>query len=271
MPDETRFQELKRYVRFDSRDAELLARFRELAEPEFPRIALEFYDRIREHADAHDVFTGEEQILRLQRSLVLWLSRVCGGQYDEAYYEQTSQIGRVHVKIGLPQRYMLTAMALIRVALLRIADRDASEDAAQTREALIRILDLELAIMLETYKDSFTERIRAVERQERLDLGSALARAERRYVNAVELASVIIVGLDRSGVILLFNREAERVTGFARDEILGRPFLEAIGPDDPDGQLARGLDEALAGRRPAEFRGGVLRRRAGRLGAVLGR
>ena len=269
MPGETRFQELKRYVRFDDRDAQLLLEFRERAAPEFPRIALEFYDRIREHTDAHEVFTGEAQILRLQRTLVLWMSRVCGGTYDEAYHEQTSQIGRVHVKIGLPQRYMLTAMALIRVALLRIADRDFGADAAPTREALIRILDLELAIMLETYKDSFTERIRAVERQERLDLGSALARAERRYVNAVELASVIIVGLDRSGVILLFNREAERVTGFARDEILGRPFLEAIGPDDPDGQLARGLDEALAGRAPAEFSEGLLRTRAGKLRDVL--
>src|SRR3954465_2460977 len=238
MPSETRFQELKRYVRFDDRDAQLLVRFRARAEPEFPRIALEFYDRIREHTDAHDVFTGEEQILRLQRSLVAWLSRVCGGQYDEAYHEQTSQIGRVHVKIGLPQRYMLTAMALIRVALLRIADRDLGADAAPTREALIRILDLELAVMLETYKDSFVERIRSVERQERLDLGSALARAEHRYVNAVELASVIVVGLDRWGAILLFNREAERVTGFARDEVLGRSFLEVLGVEDPDGQGA---------------------------------
>jgi PAS domain S-box-containing protein len=269
MPEETRFQELKRYVRFDGRDAELLARFRERAEPEFPRIALEFYDRIREHSDAHEVFTGEEQILRLQRSLVAWLSRVCSGVYDEAYYEQTAQIGRVHVKIGLPQRYMLTAMALIRVALLRIADRDLGADAARTREAVIRILDLELAIMLETYKDSFVERIRAVERQERLDLGSALARAEHRYVNAVEHASVIIVGLDRSGAILLFNREAERVTGFARDEVMGRPFLAVMGPDDPDGVLARRLDDALAGRSQPEVSEGLLRTRAGKLRDVL--
>src|SRR4051812_29922762 len=116
MPAETRLQELKRYVRFDEGDARLLLAFRELAEPEFPRIAQEFYDRIREHTEAHDVFTGEEQIQRLQRSLVAWMKRVCGGRYDEDYHQQTSIIGRVHVKIGLPQRYMFTAMALIRVA-----------------------------------------------------------------------------------------------------------------------------------------------------------
>jgi PAS domain S-box-containing protein len=264
MPGETRFQELKRYVRFDDRDAQLLLTFREHAGPEFPRIALEFYDRIREHVEAHDVFTGEEQIQRLQRSLVSWLFRVCGGRYDEQYHEQTSQIGRVHVKIGLPQRYMLTAMALIRVALLRICDRALGENAAPTREALIRILDLELAVMLETYKDSFVDRIRAVERQERIDLGNALARAELRYVNAVELASVMIVGLDRSGAILLFNREAERVTGFARDEVLSQDFLDLLGPEEPDEQFSERLEDALAGRAPSHVGESTLRTRAGK-------
>src|SRR6188472_1623468 len=134
MPRETRFQELKRYVRLDERDARLLREFGERARPELPRIAREFYDRIREHEEAHAVFTGEEQIRRLQASLVAWLGRVCGGQYDEAYHEQTSVIGRVHVRIGLPQRYMLTAMALIRVELLRIADQLLGDGAAPTRE-----------------------------------------------------------------------------------------------------------------------------------------
>ncbi|HXK17797.1 MAG TPA: protoglobin domain-containing protein, partial [Polyangiaceae bacterium] len=140
MSTETRFQEIKRYVRLDERDAQLLSAFGVLAAPELGRIAREFYDRIREHEDANAVFTGEEQIQRLQRSLITWLTRVCAGPYDEAYHEQTSIIGRVHVKIGLPQRYMLTAMALIRVALLRIADDKLGAEAGPTREAIVRVL-----------------------------------------------------------------------------------------------------------------------------------
>ena len=46
-----------------------------------------------------------------------------------------------------PSRYS-TAMALIRVELLRIADRVLGVNAAPTREALVRILDVELAVML---------------------------------------------------------------------------------------------------------------------------
>jgi PAS domain S-box-containing protein len=251
-------------VRFDARDAELLLAFGERAAPEFPRIAQEFYDRIREHADAHNVFTGEDQIQRLQRSLVLWLARICGGVYDEAYAEQTAQIGRVHVRIGLPQRYMLTAMALIRVSLVRIADRDLGESAGPTREALLRVLDLELAVMLQTYKDSFSERIREVGRLERSQLGDALSRTEHRYINAVELASVLIVGLDATGIIRLVNREAERVTGFDRDQLLGRPFLTVMVADDPSAHLPGQLREGLSGRAPSQWIDGVLRTRAGK-------
>jgi PAS domain S-box-containing protein len=269
MPSETRFQEIKRYVRLDDRDAELLRTFGGLAEPELPRIAREFYDRIREHEDAHAVFTGEEQIQRLQRSLVVWLKRVCGGVYDEAYHEQTSIIGRVHVRIGLPQRYMLTAMALIRVELLRIADRLLGAEASPTREALVRILDVELAIMLEAYKDSFVERIEQAARQETRDLGDALAQAEQRYVSAVELAGVIIVGLDGAGCIQLFNREAEQVTGYARDEVLGKPFLDALGIDDGRGSLPERLGRALAGQTERLALEACLRTRAGKLRDVV--
>jgi PAS domain S-box-containing protein len=269
MPVETRFQEIKRYVRLTELDGQLLRALGPLAAPELPRIASEFYDRIREHEEAHAVFTGEDQIQRLQRSLVGWLERVLGGTYDEQYHEQTAVIGRVHVRIGLPQRYMFTAMALIRVELLRIADRVLGNEAGPTREAIVRILDLELAVMLEAYKDSYVERIELSVKQERADLGSALAQAEQRYVNAVELAGAIIVGLDRKGNIQLFNREAERVTDYARDEVLGRSFAGALALEEGTGQLLNVLESALAGKTPNNKLEACLRTRAGKLRDVL--
>jgi PAS domain S-box-containing protein len=231
MSIETRFQEIKRYVRLDERDSQLLRALGVLAGPELPRIAREFYDRVREHEDANAVFTGEEQIERLQRSLVGWLTRVLGGVYDEAYYEQTSIIGRVHVRIGLPQRFMLTAMALIRIALLRIADEKLAAEAGPTREALVRILDVELAVMLQAYKDSYIERLEQTARNEREAQRTGHFN-DRRHVNADELTGEMVIGLDREGRICLFNQVAEQVTSHARDEILGQPFLAAFGVED---------------------------------------
>jgi PAS domain S-box-containing protein len=229
---ETLFEEMKRYVRFGADDAARLAALRPHAEPHFARIAAEFYDRIREHEQAHDVFTGEEQVERLRRSLIRWLGRVLTGPYDEAYFSETANIGHAHVRVGLPQRYMFTAMALIRVALGTIAD-DAlgSHEAGPTRSSVAKVLDLELAIMLETYRDDLLERAQRIERLERQEVSRTLARTEHRYVSAVELARVMVVGLDAAGAIKLFNAEAERVTGRARDEVAETSFLELLADE----------------------------------------
>src|SRR6185437_12671408 len=57
-----------------------------------------------------------------------------------------------------------------------------------------------------------------------------------------ELARVLVLGLDAGATIRLFNREAERVTGFGREEVIGTSFVEALLPDalrDDHGALVR--------------------------------
>lgn len=248
---ETTFAEMKRYVRFSTDDEAALASFGDVATPHFPRIAAEFYDRIREHEDAHAVFTGEAQIERLQRSLVRWMERLCRGPYDEDYYDERAKIGRMHVKIGLPQRYMFTAMALVRMAFEQLAD-ELPGAAAAVRSALSRVLDLELAIMLETYRDDFVARIQRIERVENERLRRELARSEHRYSSAVELARVLVVGLDAAGHIALFNFEAERVTGYARDEAIGQSFVALLLPESLREEEGARLLAAASGEVPGE-------------------
>jgi PAS domain S-box-containing protein len=233
-------------VSFGEAETRLVAALRPIARPHFGRIAQSFYDRIREHEDAHAVFTGEAQIERLQQSLQRWLDRLLSGSYDEAYFLETLQIGRVHVRVGLPQRYMLTAMALIRQELTRLCSNLGDEE-TPTREAVDRLLDLELAIMLEGYHEDFVARAQRIDRIEKHALNRALVQTEHRYVNAVELARVLIVGLDARGEIRLFNREAERVTGFGRDEVVGTSFAEAILQEDLVESFGREIKRAARG------------------------
>jgi signal transduction histidine kinase len=205
--------ELKRYLRFTEEDARRVAAARDTVASSFRRITEEFYDRIREHQDAHDVFTDEEQIGRLQRSLVGWLERLFGGTYDAEYFAKTEKIGTVHVRVGLPQRYVVSAMSLIRRSLASLIE------APETRDALARLLDIELAIMLESYR------------------GDALARVERASSSTTQggdavadIAPIAIIGLDAGGAVTAFNGAAESLTGWARDEIRGKKLVEVIGP-----------------------------------------
>ena len=222
-PKESLADELLRYVRLTDDDARALERVRPLVDPHFRRIAQEFYERVREHEDAHAVFSGEEQIARLQTSMVGWLERLFGGTYDAEYFARTQRIGQVHVKVGLPQRYMPAAMALLRTSLCAIL-----EGHVDARSAISRLLDVELAIMLESYRDHLVDRIERASRVDEEAVSRRLARAEKASREAIDDAPLMIVALDADAKIVLWNRESERITGHARDEMHGRSFVEVL-------------------------------------------
>jgi signal transduction histidine kinase len=168
VPGQTFFETIKEYVEFDDRSTDLLRRLHPLAESAFPGIIDDFYAAIQRHPGASAAITGgSAQIHRLKQTLVNWMHGLLLGPHDEAYFEKRARIGRVHVGIGLPQSYMLTAMNRIRVQMVDVAREHLSEDMRRlvaTARALHQIMDLELAIMLETYREDILARNRTTER-----------------------------------------------------------------------------------------------------------
>jgi len=164
---ETVFEELKRYVRFDEADGALLRGLHPLALPRFQEIAETFYDRILSHDEASKVLHGgESQVGQLKVTLVAWMDSLLTGPWDETYWQHRYRIGRVHVRIGMPQHYMFGAMNVLReeldhLAMERLPARPTLEP---TRAAIGKILDLELAIMLHTYRDDLLAQQARVER-----------------------------------------------------------------------------------------------------------
>src|SRR5262245_48000625 len=103
---ETLFQELKRYVQWDDADEAALRGLHPLAVPELERIADVFYLRILDHDEARKALEGgESQVGRLKITLRAWMDMLLRGPWDEIYYETRARIGRVHVRIALPQHY----------------------------------------------------------------------------------------------------------------------------------------------------------------------
>jgi signal transduction histidine kinase len=159
--------EITGYVGFDDADARLLAEMGPVLRPHFTPMIDRFYAVIQAHPGASRAITGgDAQVQRLKGTLVDWLEGLVGGVYDEAYYERRARIGRVHVRIDLDQRYMFAAMNLIREGLHEALG--ASEWPADRRQhghaAIDRICDIELAIMLETYREAYIARMRSAER-----------------------------------------------------------------------------------------------------------
>lgn len=203
-PDDV--ESIKRYVGFDARTSELLAALHPLAKPTFPALVEDFYAAISRDDDARAIVTGgDRQIDRLKRTLVEWLDSGLRGPHDHAFAASRRRIGLVHVRIGLPQRYMLTAMNRVRGGLLAVAETAYAPQDPVRRDTLLaihRLLDLELALMLDSYYVHLAERIRDAERLATIGQLTATIGHELRNPLAVIESSLYLVRqkLQRLGV-----------------------------------------------------------------------
>ncbi len=165
---ETLFEELKRYVRWSGEDEQALRALHGPAAPRFAAIAEVFYATILGHEGARQSLTGGEgQVGHLKITLQQWLDRLLSGPWDEGYFESRARIGSYHVRIDLPQHSRVGAMTGLRRELNRISDEPSLPEPAargRARAAVGRILDLELAIMLHTYREDLLARQARAER-----------------------------------------------------------------------------------------------------------
>ena len=180
---ETFFEEMKRYVGFSEEDTRLLQAVGSRVDPYLSSMSERFYDQITQHPEAGKVFTGgQEQIDRLKRTLQVWAKRLFRGPYDEDYAAERYKIGVRHVLIGLPQRYMISAMGVVRIHLQESLGEILLSQTTQleiTRLALDKILNIDLNMMCESY---FQESIRSFRELNR--------RLERANLELAELSHV---------------------------------------------------------------------------------
>lgn len=142
-----------------------------------------FYVRLLADPTAVTVLGDEERVMRLRRSLSAWFHEMLTLPVDDAYARAREEIGRTHVRIGMPQHLMVTAMhglrRDVRADVLRLLGDDPAAAEATSR-SLEKALDLELALMLEAYRRRARE---LALRQDATVLAQAVA---RRCADGVE-------------------------------------------------------------------------------------
>jgi signal transduction histidine kinase len=213
---ETLFEELKRYVGFGPSDEAALRALHPLAQPRFKQFSEIFYQRILEHEGARQSLVGgESSVGHLKVTLVAWMEKLLSGPWDEAYFELRCRIGRKHVHIALPQHYMFGSMNVIRGLMNDLIDEHhlgAPQNLHDARVAVGKILDLELAIMLHTYKEDY---LAQQSRQERLatfgQLVGSMGHELRNPLGVMETSLHILRG--RMGDDERVKKHVERIGG----------------------------------------------------------
>lgn len=209
----TPWDEMKAYVGFGEADAHRLRALLPYVKPELPGITERFYDTIMRFSRARSVFENPAQIERAKCALREWMIELLQGPHDQVYWERRQKIGRTHFRVGLPQRYMFTAMNRLRGELTEIAFRCLCEDARYpTVRAIERVTDLDLAIMVST----FWEVHEAGQLRSLQDL-------------IVRNLPVTVLCLDKDGRVTAATRPSARLFGEKAE--LGRSYDEFMPPD----------------------------------------
>ncbi len=179
-PSESFVEEMKRYLHLLSEDAAFLRELGPRMEKYLPDMAEKFYAQIPQHPGASRVFTGgETQVQRLKSTLQAWGRGLFNGIYDEHYAEDRYLIGFRHVRIGLDQKYVISAMGVVRSFLMEklFEEFPAREKRLVFSQALGKILDLDLNLMCDSYFRATMAHLHTLN-QELEQAGARLAEAD---------------------------------------------------------------------------------------------
>ena len=117
-------------------------------------------------------------------------------------------------------------------------------------ERLLTTLATQAAIAIENAR--LYEEVRK-ELAERKQAEEELTRVATDLTQLIDTANAPIFGVDANGLVNEWNRKAAKITGYSKDEVLGRNLLEDFITEDYKVLVKEVLDNALAGKETSNF------------------
>jgi PAS domain S-box-containing protein len=86
----------------------------------------------------------------------------------------------------------------------------------------------------------------------------ALRQAKAHAEHLIETANAMVVGLDSEGDITIFNKAAEKITGYSREELKNKNWFEVIAPKDRYPKVWEQFEKIWTGDLPRNFENPIL-------------
>ncbi len=199
-----------------------LAALYEVMRDEIPSIVDEFIDFISKDPHLIRQAQGKPVDLHcLKPSLVNWLHTALSARRNTAeYLESRRRIGKVHVQIELPQEMMFTAMNCIRSRLVQIVLRNyaGTPQCGETLLAVNRALDLELTLMIESYREHQQDQLKTHERLATIgQLAASIGHELRNPLGTIETSVYLLA--QRLSKLQVIDDVVQRHVDKARNQV----------------------------------------------------
>ncbi len=194
-------QEIKGHYFFTDEDAELLRSLQPLMAASADRMADEFYDFLLGIPETAEYLHDDLFLQRLKKTHKEWFLTLFSGSYDNQYLHNLQRIGYAHVRVGLKAHYVNAAMNVVRRFLIELLQENfpVLEERRKYRNAVERIIDINLDIMSASYQE---EELKKVFVSHRLE--SKLIQATERFTYGLNLVLVLALAGVSLSVVVLF-------------------------------------------------------------------
>jgi uncharacterized membrane protein (DUF373 family) len=208
-------QEIRSHYFFTEEDAGLLKSLDSLTTANADRMADEFYDFLLGIPETAEYLKDDLVLQRLKATHKEWFISLFSGSYDNQYLHVLQRIGHAHVRVGLKAHYVNAAMNVVRRFLIELLQENfpVLEERRKYRNAVERIIDINLDIMSASYQE---EELKKVFVSHRLE--SQLIRAAERFTYGLNLILVLalagvslsVVGLFVWDIVHIFQGDVEK-------------------------------------------------------------
>ena len=194
-------QDIKNHYLFTDQDAELLQELRSLAVANADRMADEFYDFLLGIPETAEFLSDDALMQKLKGTHKEWFISLFSGSYDNQYLHRLQRIGLAHVRVGLNAHYVNTSMNVVRRFLIELLQEHYPkiEERRKYRNAVEKIIDINLDIMSASYQE---EAMRKVFVSHRLE--SKLIGAAERFTYGLNLILILALAGVSLSVVGLF-------------------------------------------------------------------
>ena len=149
-----RVSKLIRMLQLDEQDLRYLKAFKPIIEKNIEEIVYEFYDKLNIEPSLVNIINQHSSVERLKITLNRHIQEMFDGCIDSAYFEQRKRIAHVHVRIGLPSQWYISAFQNMFNKIVMYVENSIPNhhDQLKTIRATTKIFNFEQHLVLETFE-----------------------------------------------------------------------------------------------------------------------